>query len=394
MKKTCYSLILWLIVLALGVTACAGRPAVAQDDPAATQTASTKSGTNGTVAEGHLKPERATNLSFLSPGTVDEVNVKIGDAVKKGDVLARLSNFEQAQAQVTAANLELIQAQQDYDQLQRTEGLGRADAWTAYMNAQSTRADAERDWEDLNMDDIENRIEDDQAEVQDREQDLKDAHEEFDKYKDLDEDNSKRKTAEDELETAQNDYNDAVRNLEETTRERDSVRAALDAAMAAEAEAKRTYEESLDGPNKEKFALASSRLENAKAQVAAAEDALSNFELTAPFDGTVADVEIEAGDQVTPPARAVSVIDPSAWIVETTDVTELEVVNIAEGQKVTFTADALPDVTMNGVVSEISQSSYTQSGDVIYTVRIKADNVDPRLKWGMTVEVNFEAPEN
>ena len=394
MKKTFYKLIVLLAVSALGVTACANQPAVAQGDPATTQAASTNhEGSNGVVAEGHLKPEHAANLSFLSPGTVEAVNVKIGDQIKKGDVLARLSNFEQAQAQVTAANLELAQAQQDYDQLQRTEGLGRADAWTAYMNAQVARADAERDWEDLNIDDIENRMEDDQAEVQDREQDLKDAQEEFDKYKALDKDNSKRKTAEDKLETAQNDYNEAVRKLEETIRERDMVRAALDAAMATEAEAKRTYEESRDGPNKEKLALSSSRLENAKAQVAAAEDALSNFQITAPFDGLVADVEIEGGDQVTPQTRAIAVIDPSSWIVETTDVTELEVVNIVEGQRATFTADALPGVTMKGVVSGVSQSSYTQSGDVIYTVRIKADGVDPGVKWGMTVEVNFESLE-
>ncbi len=392
MKKTFYKLIILLAVLALGITACANQPAVAQADPATAQVASTNAkGSSGTIAEGHLKPEHAANLSFLSPGTVEEVKVKIGDQVKKGDVLASLTNLEQVQAQITAANLELTEAQQDYDQLQRTEGLGRADAWTAYMNAQVARGDAERDWEDLNLDDIEDRIEDDQAEVQDREQDLKDAQEEFDKYKTLNEDNSKRKTAADKLETAQNDYNEAVRKLEETTRERDTVRAALDAAMATEAEAKHTYEESLDGPNKEKIALASSRLENARAQVAAAENTQSNFQIIAPFDGVVADVEIEGGDQVTTQTRAVSVIDPSTWIVETTDITELEVVDIAEGQRATFTADALPDVTMTGVVSEISQSSYTQSGDVIYTVRIKADRVDPRVKWGMTVEVNFEA---
>jgi len=63
---------------------------------------------------------------------------------------------------------------------------------------------------------------------------------------------------------------------------------------------------------------------------------------------------------------------------------------VAVGQKVTFTADALNDVTMEGVVTEISQSSFVQGGDVIYTVRIQADEVDPRVKWGMTVEVAFE----
>jgi HlyD family secretion protein len=65
------------------------------------------------------------------------------------------------------------------------------------------------------------------------------------------------------------------------------------------------------------------------------------------------------------------------------------VVNIREGQDVTFTADALPGVTMQGVVTEVSQSSYTQNGDVIYTVKIKANEVDPRVRWGMTVEVTF-----
>jgi len=71
----------------------------------------------------------------------------------------------------------------------------------------------------------------------------------------------------------------------------------------------------------------------------------------------------------------------------------LEVVNITVGQKVTFTADAFSDVTMNGTVTAISQSSYTQNGDVIYTVRIQANEVDPRVKWGMTVEVTFEPIE-
>ena len=52
------------------------------------------------------------------------------------------------------------------------------------------------------------------ATVEDRRQDLKDAQEDFDKYKDLDKDNSKRKDAEDDLERAQEDLNEAVRNLE------------------------------------------------------------------------------------------------------------------------------------------------------------------------------------
>jgi multidrug resistance efflux pump len=388
MKNTTKTLVMLIIIYSLALTSCTNQPAAtpqASDSVAASP--------EGIVAEGKLKPIHAANLSFQARGVVEEINVKIGDAVKHGDVLARLANSDVAMAQLTTANLELTQAQQAHDQLLRTEGLGRADAWTAYMDAQMVRAEAERAWEALNVNDIEDRIDDADAEVEDRQSDLKDAQEEFDKYKDLDKDNSKRQTAEDALEQAQEEYNDAVRKLEETRRERDAARAALDSAIAAEAEAKHSYEQSLDGPNQEQLALLTSRLENARAQVAAAEDALATYQITAPFDGVVAEVEVEVGEQVSAESRAVSVADTSAWIIETTDVTELEVVNLEAGQQVTFRADALPDVTMNGTVVEISQSSFTQGGDVIYTVRIQAEEVDPRLKWGMTVEVSFELLE-
>lgn len=371
----------------LALTACANQTATPQ--PAEQGDFSPV----GVVAEGRLKPIRAVNLSFQTRGTVEEIIVKIGDEVKQGDVLARLSNFDTATAQLTAANLELIQAQQAYDGLIRAEGLDRASAWTACMEAQIARAAAERAWEDLNVDDIEDRIEDAKANLEDLEEDLQDARDEFDKYKDLDKDNSRRASAEDDLETAQENYNEALRDLEEITRERDAVRANLDSALAAEAEANYQFEQTIDGVNKEKLAILSARLDNAKAQVAAAEDALGNYQIIAPFDGVVAEVSIEVGEQVGAETRAVSLIDASAWIIETTDVTELEVVDMSVGQAVTFTADALPDVTMQGVVTEISASSIVQGGDVIYTVRIAAEDVDPRVRWGMTVEVLFEPVE-
>ena len=169
--------------------------------------------------------------------------------------------------------------------------------------------------------------------------------------------------------------------------------AALDSALAVEAEAKYQWEISSDGANKDQLALAESRLENAEAQITAAEAALDNYIIAAPFDGVVVDVGVSVGEQVGAESRAVSIADTSSWMIETSDVTELEVVDIAVGQTVTFIADALPDVTMSGVVTAVSQSSFTQSGDVIYTVYIEVQDVDPRVKWGMTVEVTFKPLE-
>lgn len=389
MKKKIYRMLVLGTTFVFLISACASQP-VATEEPSST----TVELESGIIAEGNLKPERALNLSFQAAGVVEQVNVRIGDSVGQGDVLARLSNASQAEAQLAAARLELITAQQALDTLTRTGGENLASKWTAYMDAQAVRAEAEREWEDFNIDDIDDRIEDAETEIRDRQEDLDDAQEEFDKYSDLDEDNSTRQNAEDDLEAAQEDYNEAVRELEELTRERDTVRAALDAALGAEAEAQHQYEISAEGVNADQLELAQARLENAQAQVAAAESNLSGYVLTAPFDGVVADVAVVVGEQVSAESRAVSIADPSAWMVETSDITELEVVDIAEGQNVTFIADALPDVTMEGVVSEISQSAYAQSGDVIYMVRIRVNEVDPRVRWGMTVEVDFESVDN
>jgi multidrug efflux pump subunit AcrA (membrane-fusion protein) len=369
MKKKILRFIMVILTLALFLSACGIQPTAIPTQEAVVSP-------DQVVAEGRLEPIQGADLYFQARGVVEQVLVSAGDSVKAGDVLIRLTNAGGAEAQV-------VIAQNAYDTLLRNESGDRAKYWDAYMEAQAVRAEAEKEWDDLNVDEIEDTIDDRKATVEDRREDLKDAQEDFDKYKDLDEDNSKRKDAEDDLERAQEDLNEALRNLEKETRKRDEVRAVYDDALAAEAEAKHQYEISLDGPNAEQLALA-------KANLDAAKDTLSNYVITAPFDGVVAEIDVKVGEQVTLDTRAASVADFSQWIVETTDVTELEVVKLSEGQSVSLVPDALPDLTLNGSVSKISQAYNQQGGDILYTVRITVKNPDPRLRWGMTVEATFQ----
>lgn len=368
MKKNILKFITLLAIFALFLAAC-GSAEQATPAPAELVTS------NEVIAEGRLEPIHATNLTFQVRGVVEQVFVKAGDTVSQGDVLARLTNAGGAEAQV-------LIAQGAYELLLRNESGDRARLWQAYMDAQIIRAEAEKEWEDLNVDDIDERIEDLEADVEDRRTDLEDAQDEFDKYKDLDENNTRRTTAEDDLEQAQEDLNQALRDLEEEMRSRDDIRAAYDAALGAEAEAKYQYEISLDGPNSDQLAVA-------KAQLDAALDTLSSYVLTAPFNGVVADVNVKAGEQVGTDTRAVSIADFSTWIVETTDVTELEVVKLNVGQKVNLIPDALPDLQLTGEITQISNAYTQQGGDIIYTVTIRVNETDPRLRWGMTVETVF-----
>ena len=374
MKKNTWLLITLIVLFSLALSACGAQQAPVVEQPAVDVNASGE-----VIAEGRLEPIHATNLTFQVRGVVEQVLVKAGDAVSEGDVLARLANAGAAEAQV-------LVAQNAYDTLLRNESGDRARLWEAYMKAQIARAEAERDWEDLDVNAIDDRIEELEGDIEDLKEDLQDAQDEFDKYKDLDEENSKRKTAEDDLEVAQENLSEKIREKEEEMRKRDEPKAAYDAALGAEAEAKHQYEISLDGPNADQLAVA-------KANLDAAKDALSNYVITAPFSGVVADVIIKAGEQVTPDTRVVSVIDDSQWYAETTDVTELEVVNLSIGQSVTMRPDALSDLELTGTVEEIS-NAYTQSGgDILYTVRIRVNGSDPRLKWGMTLETIFTSTQ-
>jgi multidrug resistance efflux pump len=368
MKRYVLGLISMMGVLSLLMAACGGQTATPVVETISAPAA-------GVIAEGTIRPVRAANLSFQARGIVEEVNVKIGDEVGEGDVLMRLANAGAAEAQV-------VTDQQALDLLVRNQVGNRAELWQAFMEAQEARGRAEKKWDDLNIDNIEDRIEDAEDEAEDRMVDVEREREEFDKFEDLSAEDDKRKDAEDDLETAQENLNDSIRDLESIMRERDEVHAAYEAALALEAEAKYQYEAALDGPNADQLALAEANLD-------AALDALDGYVITAPFDGVVADVGIRVGEQVSPETRAVSLADFDSWVVETSDITELEIVKIAEGLPVSIEVDALPDVTLDGEVMEISQSSILQGGDVLYTVRIRVDEVDPRVRWGMTVELTF-----
>lgn len=382
--KISKAILLLSIIFALTLSACGGEEEIPPPTPVESVSLDT------VIAEGHLLPAQSGWLNFAVQGRVDEILVTEGEHVAKDQVLMRLAGHEQAEASLSAAELELTRAQQELDTFLRTAELATAKAWQVYLDSQVQRAEAEREWEDLDLEFLEDEIDDAQIEFLNREDDLEDAQQEWDKYKDVDETNYSRQRAEDDLEEAQEDYNEAQRDLEEALREIDSVRADLDAALAAEAEAKREYEMWLDGGvDLDQQALLEIRVSAAKAGLAASQYALDNYTLAAPFGGTVTDIFLEVGQFIGPDARVVQLADLSEFKIETSDLTELEVVKISEGQAVEIFPDALPDIRLSGKVDQIGQSFRTQAGDIIYTVTIKLDETDPNLRWGMTVEISF-----
>jgi multidrug resistance efflux pump len=131
------------------------------------------------------------------------------------------------------------------------------------------------------------------------------------------------------------------------------------------------------------------QVQSSKANVESAQAAIDALTLEAAMSGTVADVRLTTGQQVTSGEVVMAVADFSEWIIETDNLTEIEVVDIAVGQEVEVTLDALPDVTLKGEVANINARFEEKRGDVTYTVTVTLKETDPLMRWGLTAAVLF-----
>lgn len=127
-----------------------------------------------------------------------------------------------------------------------------------------------------------------------------------------------------------------------------------------------------------------------------AETNLGYATITSPVDGTVISREVDVGQTVAASFQTPDLFkiaeDLSQMQIETS-VSEADIGVIKEGQPVTFTVDAYPTQTFNGVVRQIRLSPTTTSNVVVYTVVIDVDNSDLRLMPGMTAFVTIVISE-
>lgn len=161
----------------------------------------------------------------------------------------------------------------------------------------------------------------------------------------------------------------------------------LEAAEAAVAEAQAALAQAQAPAREAELAAAEARVRVAQAALRQAEVALAKITLSAPFAGTVVVVNLEVGEQPPAAEPAVILADMSAWRIETSDLTELDIVAVREGDPVAISFDAVPDLTLDGVVTRIEAFGRTAQGDVTYTVTIEPRSWDERLRWNMTATV-------
>lgn len=398
-----------LIVLALAVIGAAGyfgyfgvQPAKAGLANAAATPPPTVALSRGDVRElvsapGQLIETQQMSLTIGVQGQIDEMDVRPGDAVKKGQALARLGDQEKYEAAVDAAHLDLLQAKQDLEDLRANAPKETADAQQGLLQAKDDLDKAQKVVDSLVYPRAsQERLDSAYADYRRALENVALAQNRFDKFAKQTPDDPGRVDALKALTDAQKQKDQllAVYNwltAKPTEKDKADAQAKLDSAKAAYDNAQRKWDRVKNGPDSMALELAQANVADKERQYTQAQDDLAHLTLTAPFDGVITDVKAATGDEVNANTVVMTLSNPRALEALVT-VVEEDYSLIQPGLPVQLYFDAQPDAQVVGRVKSIvpARTSNTQPQ---YPVYVTIDDLPDRLAAGMTVDSSIIVAE-
>ncbi len=136
------------------------------------------------------------------------------------------------------------------------------------------------------------------------------------------------------------------------------------------------------------IAAAQAQILSAQGQVQAALASLENTIIRAPAAGTITSVDIKVGEQATAMKESLVLQDVGSLHIEA-NVSEANIASVKTGQTVEVTFDALgPDRKFNALVQTVNPASTVVSGVVNYKVTASVENVN-EIKPGMTANMTI-----
>ncbi len=184
------------------------------------------------------------------------------------------------------------------------------------------------------------------------------------------------------LEIAQSSLDDSKAELLYQTSNFDRIKALFDKNLVA----KTDYDLALYN-----YSRAQATVKNSQSNYDKARINLSYATIYSPIDGVVLNRAVDEGQTV-----AASFSTPTLFSIAK-DLTQMQVeANIDEadigmvknGQDVSFTVDAFPDLSFNGKVTQIRLEPVITSNVVTYTVIVEAQNPEKKLMPGMTANIS------
>ncbi len=131
-------------------------------------------------------------------------------------------------------------------------------------------------------------------------------------------------------------------------------------------------------------------------QLDSAEAALDKAKITAPFDGIVIKVNVDAGQGVNADTVVMEVARATKFEVDIL-VSEMDIFQVGEGENATVQIDALPGMSLPAQVTYISPTATIASGVVNYEVKVEIQPLEAvaqkQLREGLSVIVSLPEEE-
>lgn len=335
-------------------------------------------------ASGSIAPVSQVSLNFNTPGVVGEVAAVEGQAVRQGAVLARLDSAELELA-VRQAEQALLMQQIAYSQTISPDK-GDVDAARAALSSAQAGLHALLKPDPLPID-----IARKQAGVANEARYQVELQ--WNQVKDAPVGGLPRDLLQSQY--AQSVLQAQIAQLQYEIAARGGNPSQIAAARAQVAQAQASLDRLLGDDRSRQ--LAAAQLRQAELSLELAKARLEHAALVAPFDGTVAEVNIDPGQALSAasPLPAVVLADLTAFHIDV-GVDEIDVGKLSEGLKVDLSVDALPGAPVSGVVARIAPTARESAGVVSYVVTVDVDPTDLPIRAGMSaiVEIITEVREN
>jgi RND family efflux transporter MFP subunit len=117
------------------------------------------------------------------------------------------------------------------------------------------------------------------------------------------------------------------------------------------------------------------------------------YEIIAPFDGIVRQIDYKVGDNILSDDEKFVYIENPNLLSINISLDQIDIVKVEEGQKANIVFDALPEKTFEGYVDEVNQTPVNTSGVVSYSVTIALNRGEEKIFSGMTAEVEVMLSE-
>ncbi|MDR3541206.1 MAG: HlyD family efflux transporter periplasmic adaptor subunit [Desulfosporosinus sp.] len=328
----------------------------------------------GTVNFPHSIP-----LTFKQAGQIVALNVKTGDSVKAGQVLAKTDDTSlqetvaQQQASLTSAQAKLVSDKEAFN----TQTL--AAAQSAVAQAQQGVATAQQGLttaqQNADPNYLANQVSLAKAAVLQASNDYAKAQQTGTAS------STALAQAQTALTTAQNAQNGgAAQALIAAQAQCTSAQASLKSAQAQLALQEQ-------GPTQSVIASDEAGITTAQVQLASAQQALANAEIIAPVDAVIVSAPLQLGQQSD--ATSIITITPEANKLEVdASIAQSDIAQVKLGQKVDITLDSNPNQHINGTVSLIALQGTIVSNVTTYLVTCTVDQPTDILRAGMNANVS------